>query len=137
MTALAGQLYDLRPRLLRSGAENLAAPRQPLRPEVVTHVLGTFRYRCLRAGHQINGGGPSHLRTRLAAEFPARREIYREFAIFPGGFLKYTHKFRNAFSVLENFSLFGGAGNFRLRAGKPFGTGRECARKSSRGIKMR
>jgi hypothetical protein len=24
------------------GAKNLAAPRQPLRPKVVTHVLGTF-----------------------------------------------------------------------------------------------
>ena len=45
------QLHALRSRLYRSGAENFAAPRQPVRPEVVTHVLGTFRYPCLRAGH--------------------------------------------------------------------------------------
>ena len=32
------------------GAENPATPRQPLRPKVVTHVLGTFRYPCLRVG---------------------------------------------------------------------------------------
>jgi hypothetical protein len=25
--------------------------RQPVRSEVVTHVLGTIRYPCLRAGH--------------------------------------------------------------------------------------
>src|SRR3984893_7922728 len=48
---VAGQLYDFRPRLLRSGAENFAANRQPLRPKVVTHVLGTFCYLCVRAGH--------------------------------------------------------------------------------------
>ena len=40
--------YDL--GYYRSGAENLATPRQPVRPEVVTHVLGTFCYPCLRAG---------------------------------------------------------------------------------------
>src|ERR1700730_15546097 len=80
MTALAGQLYDLRPRLLRSGAENLAAPRQPLRPEVVTHVLGTFRYRCLRAGHQINGGRRSRPRTRLDAKLLETGKIQ---GIFP------------------------------------------------------
>src|SRR6201985_3302247 len=33
------------------GAEDLATPRQPVRPEVVTHVLGTVCYPCLRAGH--------------------------------------------------------------------------------------
>ncbi|MEA2903082.1 MAG: hypothetical protein QOI12_469 [Alphaproteobacteria bacterium] len=47
---LVRQLQPLRSRKLRSGAENPAAPRQPVRPEVVTHVLGTFRYPCLRAG---------------------------------------------------------------------------------------
>ena len=41
--------YDL--WILRSGAENLAAPRQPVRPEVVTHVLGTICHLSLRAGH--------------------------------------------------------------------------------------
>src|SRR5439155_23885034 len=29
---------------------NLAPPRQPVRPDVITHVLGTFCYPCLRAG---------------------------------------------------------------------------------------
>ena len=41
----------LRSRIHRPGAENLATPRQPVRPEVVTHVLGTFCYLCVRAGH--------------------------------------------------------------------------------------
>jgi hypothetical protein len=45
------KLHALRSRILRSGAENLATPRQPVRPQVVTHVLGTFCYPCLRAGH--------------------------------------------------------------------------------------
>jgi len=47
--------YDL-------GAENLATPRQPVRSEVVTHVLGTIRYPCLRAGHR-NVGDPGRTRT--------------------------------------------------------------------------
>jgi hypothetical protein len=33
-----------RSRILRPCAENPANPRQPLRPEVVTHLLGTFRH---------------------------------------------------------------------------------------------
>src|SRR5215472_8337259 len=37
-----------------SGAKHLATPRQPVRPEVVTHVIGTFRYRCLRSGQFIS-----------------------------------------------------------------------------------
>ena len=44
-------LHALRSRLHRSGAENLATPRQPVWPEVVTHVLGTFCHPCVRAGH--------------------------------------------------------------------------------------
>ena len=41
------------------GAEKLAAHRQPLRSEVVTYVLGTFCYLCVRAGHIASGsGGP-------------------------------------------------------------------------------
>jgi hypothetical protein len=44
------QLHALRSRIHRSGAENLATPRQPVRPEVVTHVLGTFCRPCVRAG---------------------------------------------------------------------------------------
>src|SRR5262249_16257828 len=47
---LARQLRPLRSRILRSGTENPATPGQPVRPEVVTHVLGTFSYPCLRAG---------------------------------------------------------------------------------------
>ena len=34
--------------LHRSGAKDLATPRQPVRPGVVTHVLGTVRYLCAR-----------------------------------------------------------------------------------------
>src|SRR4029077_587547 len=45
------QLHALRSRLHRSRTENPATPRQPLRHRVVTHVLGTFRYLCLRSGH--------------------------------------------------------------------------------------
>src|SRR5260370_20293659 len=52
---LARQLHALRSRLLRPGAEDLATPRQPVRPEVVTHVLGTFCYPSLRAGHHLSG----------------------------------------------------------------------------------
>jgi hypothetical protein len=46
----------LRSWILRPGAENLATPRQPVRHEAVTHVLGTLCYLCLRAG-QAKGGG--------------------------------------------------------------------------------
>ncbi len=53
---LARQLHALRSRLYRLGAENPAASRQPVRPEVVTHVLGTFCYPCLRAGQKQDGG---------------------------------------------------------------------------------
>jgi transposase InsO family protein len=38
----------LRSWIFRPGAENPATPRQPVRHEVVTHVLGTFCYPCLR-----------------------------------------------------------------------------------------
>jgi hypothetical protein len=38
----------LRFGIFRPGAENLATPRQPVRHEVVTNVLGTFRYLCVR-----------------------------------------------------------------------------------------
>ncbi len=54
---LARQLYALRSRLLRPRAENLATSRQPVRPEVVTHVLGTLCYRYLRARQRLVGGG--------------------------------------------------------------------------------
>ena len=53
---LARQLYALRSRLLRPRAENLATSRQPVRPEVVTHVSGTLCYRDLRAGQRLVGG---------------------------------------------------------------------------------
>src|SRR5882762_1148364 len=48
--------------ILRPGAENPATSRQPVRHEVVTHVLGTTRYLCLRAG-QAKGGGAGGIRT--------------------------------------------------------------------------
>src|SRR5204862_8142866 len=49
---LARQLHAIRSRILRSGAENPATARQPVRHEVVTHVLGTTCYLCLRAGQE-------------------------------------------------------------------------------------
>ena len=51
------QLHALRSRLHRSRTENPATLRQPVRHKVVTHVLGTFRYLCLRSGHRLFGGG--------------------------------------------------------------------------------
>ena len=50
---LARQLHALRSGIFRPGAENLATARQPVRPEVVTHVLGTICHPCLRAGHRL------------------------------------------------------------------------------------
>src|SRR6266702_4506130 len=44
--------------MLRPGAENPATPRQPVRHEVVTLVLGTTCYPCLRAD-KAKGGGES------------------------------------------------------------------------------
>src|SRR5580692_12223837 len=37
------------------GVNDLATPRQPERPEVVTHVSGTICYLCVRAGHDLTG----------------------------------------------------------------------------------
>ena len=69
------QLHALRSRIHRSGAENLATPRQPVRPEVVTHVLGTFCHPCVRAGHRLPGGPErtrtSDLRFRKPLLYPA------------------------------------------------------------------
>jgi transposase InsO family protein len=56
------QLHELRSWLHRSGAEDLATPRQPVRPEVVTHVLGTVRYLCLRV-RQLKFGAGEGIRT--------------------------------------------------------------------------
>src|SRR6185295_7781469 len=53
---LARLLHTLRSWIHRFGAEDLAAPRQPLRQRVVTYVLGTFCHPCLRAGHFWFGG---------------------------------------------------------------------------------
>src|SRR3981081_3986136 len=44
------QFHALRSGILQSGAENPATPRQPVRHEVVTHVLGTWCYLSVRAG---------------------------------------------------------------------------------------
>jgi hypothetical protein len=59
---------QLRSRILRPGAENLATPRQPVRPEVVTYVLGTICHPCVRAGQSKLG---SSRRTRSQASGPA------------------------------------------------------------------
>src|SRR2546425_982959 len=47
------QLHELRSRLHRPGAENPATPGQPVRPEVVTYVLGTDRHLCLQSAHRL------------------------------------------------------------------------------------
>ncbi len=47
---LARQFYAVRSRVYRSGRENSAAPRKPLRAKSVTYVLGTICYLCLRSG---------------------------------------------------------------------------------------
>jgi hypothetical protein len=46
---------------ISTGAEDLATTRQPVRHEVVTHVLGTFRYPCIRAGHAAEWWAPAGL----------------------------------------------------------------------------
>jgi hypothetical protein len=43
-------------KIATSRDQDLATPRRPDRHEVVTHVSGTIRYRCVRAGHNFNGG---------------------------------------------------------------------------------
>jgi hypothetical protein len=37
----------------------------PFGTGLFTHVLGTFRYLCLRSGHRLSAGGESQERTRL------------------------------------------------------------------------
>ena len=59
----ARQLHELRSRLHRSGAKDFAAPRQPVRPEVGTHVVGTDCHLCPRSRHKDCGGGGG-IRTR-------------------------------------------------------------------------
>jgi hypothetical protein len=54
---LARQLHAFRSEILRPGAENPATSRQPVGHEAVTHVLGTFRDPCLRAGIESLGAG--------------------------------------------------------------------------------
>jgi hypothetical protein len=53
---LARQLHARRSEIDRPRAEDLANHRQPVRHEVVTHLLGRFHYPCLRAGHPGDGG---------------------------------------------------------------------------------
>ncbi len=59
---LARQDQDLRSRFHRPGAENPATHRQPVRHQVVTHVLGTFCHPCVRVGHPTIGD-PGRIRT--------------------------------------------------------------------------
>src|SRR3954465_14049142 len=56
------KLHALRSRLHRLGTENPATTRQPVRGEVVTHVLGTTCYPCLKVAH-FNLGGDAGIRT--------------------------------------------------------------------------
>ena len=49
------QLHAQRSLLRRSGAENPATLRQPVRPEVVAHVSGASRHPCLWSGQIICG----------------------------------------------------------------------------------
>ena len=53
---LAGQLYELRSWLRRSGGKNSATSRQSVWPKSVTYVAGTFYYLCVRAGPELFGG---------------------------------------------------------------------------------
>jgi hypothetical protein len=46
---------------ISTGAQNLATPRQPVRPKVVTHVLGTICHPSLRAG-QMQAGAPRSMK---------------------------------------------------------------------------
>src|SRR5215475_10777133 len=46
--SLPSSSWLLASRLYRLGGQNPASPRQPLRPKVVTDVLGTFRYLCFQ-----------------------------------------------------------------------------------------
>src|SRR5262245_36400219 len=59
---LARLLHALRSRIYRPGTEDLTDHRQSVRHEIVTHVLGTNRYLCLRAVHE-EYGGPGGTRT--------------------------------------------------------------------------
>jgi len=67
---LARKLYALRSRLLRPAAEDLATPRQPVRHEVVTYLLGTICHPCVRAG-QIRPGGGSGTGIQRSPRSPA------------------------------------------------------------------
>ena len=58
------QLYELRSRIYRTGTENPATHRQPVRPVVVTYVLGTFCYPCVRVGQEENWSGRTDLNRR-------------------------------------------------------------------------
>src|ERR1700751_2939336 len=58
-----------------TGVNDLATPRQPERHVVVTYVLGTFCYPCLRVGQGIVGSGgalPTFPPTGLSRIFTVR-----------------------------------------------------------------
>jgi len=60
--AVTHPIECVRRQLDRPWSNDLATNRQPVRHEVVTHVLGTFCYPCVRAG-QAKRGGPGRTRT--------------------------------------------------------------------------
>src|SRR4030081_204088 len=66
---LARQLHALRSRILRPGAENPATSRQPVRHDVVTHVLGTTCHLCVRARHTADGP-PQRIRDKGQQHLP-------------------------------------------------------------------
>lgn len=79
---LARQLHAPRPRLNRPGTENLADHRQPVPHQVVTHVLGTICYLCLRAVHNKKWcpRQDSNLRPQDSYHFDFRRRCKRSWS---------------------------------------------------------
>ena len=69
--------------MLRSRYSSAGTARQLVRPEVVTHVAGTFRYPCVQVGHSLdwwarqdlNLGPTDYESAALTAELRAPREL--------------------------------------------------------------
>jgi hypothetical protein len=61
--------------LHRLGTEDLATPGQPVRPEVVIHVLGIVRHPCLRVGQVLKSRSGWDSNPRHACTAVTFREI--------------------------------------------------------------